>query len=154
MRTYSDDVWSLDLATLRWRRHVEETSASCIVDEEGDASDMRWCAPFGGSGRAFHTAVCFETPAPMGAEDPVRGRGPVTDDGVSDLVFIFGGRTSGGALTSSLHMIDTKDMRWMSLSELVRGTRVPLLSSVPRRPHGARNNMDDGDRHGGTDWLF
>ena len=130
--SYSDDVWSLDLATLRWRRHAEETSASSgVADEEGDASDMRWCAPFGGSGRAFHSAVCFETPAPVSAEDAVGGGGgggPVTEDAVSDLIFIFGGRTSGGALTSSLHMIDAKDMRWMSLSEIVRGTTVPLLT--------------------------
>ena len=83
---------------------------------------MRWCAPFGGSGRAFHTAVCFEAPAPTGA-GTTAGEALMTEDAVSDLIFIFGGRTSGGALTSSLHMIDAADMRWTSLSEVVTGTR-------------------------------
>lgn len=162
-----DDVWSLNLTTMRWQHHASSRDSldrdsresdlhHSVYDHSDDAS--RACDSFGGSGRAFHSAVCFSSPFPTPLERACAdgsgdSKASAHDaDSVSDLIFVFGGRTSGGALTSSLHMIDTADMGWRSLSGVVRGS-----PPSPREGHAAAplhsSSMLVYGGYDGQNWL-
>lgn len=118
-------MWSLDLSTLRWTCHDTKGDH---VSENGVDNGLGACLAFGGSGRVFHTAICVEAPAPIPlANLDVDDNNCDTDNSgnvnnvINDFVLIFGGRTTGGSLTSSLHMMNTKNMAWTSLTEIVKG---------------------------------
>lgn len=94
------------------------------MQEASIDGSLALCSPFGGSGRAFHSAICIEAPIPtplMNMDDDKSSSSGNVVDVITDLVFVFGGRTTGGSLTSSLHMINTKNMAWTSLTEIVKG---------------------------------